>query len=421
MYNDRARLLAGVAFLVCTALFIVIGGTTPLQEAADSILNSSQSAATFFVKSITAAQIRNDYHKSGKTRSKNSFDGKVNILIVPGHQPDTGGTEFNGIYERDVVVDMADALANLLAQNPRYEVTVARSKTAWNPVLQSYFDTHANDIDAFIESQKSQMNQHLANGSIIAGTDQVSHNSASPQAARILYGINKWSSENHVDIALHLHLNDYAGRRPHRVGKYDGFAVYVPDKQYSNAEASLAIGTAISVRLNTYHATSTIPKENVGVIEDQELIAIGSNNTADSAALLIEYGYIYEPQFQNPEVRPAAVTEYAYATYLGLQDFFKDSPSSTTSDSLVLPYDWNTVTNTKDSSGPGVYALQTALRRLGHYPPKGKSFSDCPISGKAGPCTQMALSAYQKAKGLEATGTLGPKTRAALEQDLASH
>jgi len=419
MNDNRARLAAGVAFLACVIAFIAAGGMEPLQKAVDSIINRHLPAATFFIQSITSKQIQDDYQDFGRKRSAKSLDKKVRILIVPGHQPDTGGTEFKGTYERDIVVDIADALAGLLAQNPRYEITVARSKTAWSPTLQSYFDTHASDIDAFVQSQKSQMSEHLASGRIVPNSSQVSHNSASLPAARMLYGINKWTSENHIDITIHLHLNDYAGRLPNRVGTYDGFAVYTPDHQYSNAEASLAVSRSIAARLSKYHATSTIPKESVGVVESQELIAVGSNNTADGVAILIEYGYIYEPQFQNPSILPVAIANYAYETYLGLQDFFKD-PVPSHRDTLVASYDWASVSASNGAQGPDIYALQSALRHLDFYPPTGKSFSDCPISGKAGPCTQAALSAYQKANGLETTGTLGPKTRAALEKDLAS-
>jgi peptidoglycan hydrolase-like protein with peptidoglycan-binding domain len=77
------------------------------------------------------------------------------------------------------------------------------------------------------------------------------------------------------------------------------------------------------------------------------------------------------------------------------------------------------VTGTKNERGADVYALQAALHYLGYYPPSGKSFSDCPVSGEAGMCTRSAIEEYQEARGLEMTGLLGPKTRASLVHDLA--
>lgn len=428
----RKNLLWGAAGAGCVAAAVLLfsaGGAPPLREAAAWISHEAESASVFFVASITTEQIQNDYqniqalksNKSKKKSAKSSYasDGKIRILVVPGHQPDTGGTEFDGVLERDIVVDIAGALAELLAQNSHYEVMVARGKGAWNPVLQSYFDMYATEIETFIQSQELQMDNYLASGSILPQVDQVYHNSAGATGTLQLFGINKWASENAYDITLHLHLNDYARRRTNRVGTYDGFAIYVPEHQYSNAEASIAIGEAIAARLNAYHATSTLPQEDAGVVEDQELIAIGTNNTADGAALLIEYGYIYEPQFQESSVLSVAVADYAYATYLGLQDFFND-PIVPTFGSVSFPYDWSAVDAQKGESGPGIYALQAMLHYLGYYPPRDESFSECPVSGKSGPCTRRAIEAYQSAHGLETTGALGPKTREVLERELTA-
>ncbi|MDP1690299.1 MAG: peptidoglycan-binding protein [bacterium] len=421
----RNTLLWSVLCAGCVAsiiIFLSAGGIASLQGAATWTVGKAQAAAVFFVPSITVGQITGDYHG---VQTLDPINGsslpaptkKIRILIVPGHRPDVGGTVFGAVLERDIVTDIADALTTLLVQNPHYDVMVARTKSAWNPVLQSYFDTHATGIETFYTSQAAQMKNYLENGSILSAADQVYHNSTSAQGMIQLHGINKWASENKYDITLHLHINDDDMHRARVEGKYNGFAIYVPDHQYSNAEASKAIGEAIAVRLNAYHATSTLPKEDQGVVPDQQLIAIGSNNTADGAALLIEYGYIYEPQFQIPSVRTVAINDYAYQTYLGLQDFFKD-PVVSTYGTVSFSYDWATVTGKKKERGPDVYALQAALHYLGFYPPVGKSFSDCPVSGVAGFCTRSAIEAYQRAHGLEATGTVGPATRAALARDI---
>lgn len=345
---------------------------------------------------------------------------KIRILIMPGHQPNLGGTVFGEVQERDVVVDIADSLAGQLSQDPRYDVMIARTKKAWNPILQTYFDTHAADITAFRQSQALLMASSLASGSFKLESDQVYHISTPADAALQLYGINKWANENNIDITLHIHINDDDSHRAKVAGQYNGFTVYVPDHQYGNATTSKDIGESIAVRLNAFHATSTLPIEDAGVVEDQSLIATGSNNSANNAAFLIEYGYIYEPQFQIASVRPVAVADYAYQTYLGLQDFFHNS-TTIMPRSIAFPYNWTNVVAKKNMRGPGVYALQSALHHLGYYPPKGKNFSECPISGKVGPCTRTAIIAYQRAHKLAQTGVLGPKTRAALKKDLASH
>ncbi len=419
MDKDSLVLAAHAGAVAAVVVLLAAGGLrAPLTQAHRWTGTKAQSAAVFFIPSVTVTELRDTY-STGQTETKSGGDAKIRILIVPGHQPSKGGTEFKDLRERDMVVDIANDLANMIGSNSHFEVTVARGKSSWNPTFESYFSQYKTAIDDFAARQKELMNMHVADGSMLLTADQVHHNDAPSTAVTQLYGINKWATDHNINITLHLHINDYAGRRPNRAGMYRGFAVYVPDHQYSNAGASRKIGEAIANRLAAFHATSTMPREDAGVVEDQSLIAIGSNNSTDAAALLIEYAYIYEPQFQNAAVRKLAIADYAYQTYLGLQDFFADPPN-TSYGSLSFPYDWSTITLNDAGDGPGVYGLQSALRYLGYYPAQGASLVECPISGILGSCTKNAVKAYQRDHGLAATGTLSQKTRALLESDLSN-
>ena len=60
----------------------------------------------------------------------------------------------------------------------------------------------------------------------------------------------------------------------------------------------------------------------------------------------------------------------------------------------------------RDSSGPQVETLQKRLIELG-FDPKG-------VDGKFGSGTEAAVIAFQKSKGLDADGKVGPDTLAAL-------
>jgi len=64
------------------------------------------------------------------------------------------------------------------------------------------------------------------------------------------------------------------------------------------------------------------------LIEDQQLIALGRYNTSDTASLLIEYGYIYESKLADETGREQFFSAFADKIYLGLEDFFKSSPST---------------------------------------------------------------------------------------------
>lgn len=370
-------------------------------------------AGVFFVESITVASLQSTY-KSADTITRdatgNPVSNKIKILIVPGHEPSFGGAEYKNLKERDIVVDIAETLATLLRTNPRYEVIVSRDKQAWNPIFEQYFTQEWETIMAWKDKYKAEMIRLVGSGQIELKTDGVTHNSAPTDVARRLYGMNKWINENGVDIALHLHLNDNPRKNTSREGQYSGFAIYIPEQQYSNAKATGAVADAVSKRLSKYFPISNLPKESAGVVEDQELIAIGRHNTADAASMLIEYGYIYEPQFAGKETRDLITEEYALSTYLGIQDFFgAPNAKSDKTDSFLLSHKW------VDGGPADVLALQFSLANKGFYPPIGKTKNECGVTGILGPCTITALTNFQQVYRVsDQLGVVGEKTKEAL-------
>src|SRR5690348_1417178 len=91
-------------------------------------------AATFFIQSISANELRDKYKNVDETNKK------VKIILVPGHEPDYGGAEYGSLKERDMTVDLALRLADKLKADKRFEVVLTRDKAGWNPDLQKYFD-----------------------------------------------------------------------------------------------------------------------------------------------------------------------------------------------------------------------------------------------------------------------------------------
>ncbi len=245
--------------------------------------------------------------------------------------------------------------------------------------------------------------------------ERVPHNTALEKTSLKLYGINKWANEHGINIVLHIHFDDYGGRRQDEPGEYNGFVIFVPDHQFSNGKASMAIARKIFLRLAKYFPVSNAPREDSGVTEDSELIATGSNNSLDPASLLIEYGYIYEPQFNRPALRESVVRELAFQTYIGLKSFFEEA-TSTPYDTTLLPHRWQA------NIGPAVvnrdvFAVQTALALESFYPPDGISKNDCPPSGIYGPCTERAVQLFQgKYDITPRNGYVGERTRAKLNK-----
>lgn len=333
---------------------------------------------------------------------------KVKVLLMPGHEPAFGGAVLGDLRERDIAVDIANKMAVELRKNPNLEVTVARDQLNWNEDLSDYFEEEWEEIEDFVSGKKRIMQRAIRKGDIEVRDFEPVHNTAATDVALRLYGITKWANDEGYDLAVHIHLND-TGAQNHQ-----GFAVYVPDKEFGNAQAALPLGTAIAHELNRYNATSTLPIENYGVVEDQSLIALGAYNTAEFPSVLVEYAYIYEDKIANPEARDVVLSDMAHQTARGLKKYL--GATLVGSDTIILPYAWKELMVETEQSHPQVYALQVALKKLGFFPPKDQLIIGCPLSGVMDACTTQALSAYQKSKGWTPTGAVGPATKAALIQ-----
>jgi N-acetylmuramoyl-L-alanine amidase len=379
-----------------------------------AIANTSQFlAATILHKSLTVAELKQKYN--------DPTPKKIKVLIVPGHEPGYGGAEYGSLKEREMNVELANDLSDFLKNNGHYEVIMARDNTKWNPTLLSYFVREWDDIIAFFRESKDE-SLHQVSGNLTGGETttpstvtqpKVEHNVARTDVALRLYGINKWENENNVDIAIHVHINDNPRRNPTGPGIYSGFTMYVPEKEYTNSPTTKAVAETIFKRLAKYNPVSDLPIEDNGIVEEGDLIAIGAHNTANAASMLIEYGYIYEPQFQDKTVRLETLKDMAFQTYLGLQDFFgSGNDVSFAYDTLMLPHAWKGNLSQGNSNSDDALALQSALLLEGFYPGSGKTKNDCPRSGKIGPCTIEALSAFQKRYGIKGEeGVVGEKTR----------
>lgn len=374
---------------------------------------SKRTKTTSFAETMSASDLAETYAAAA------AGGDKVRILIMPGHEPDFGGTEFQGFYEREFVVDIAEKVATELRTDPNFEVYVARGTQGWNEDFEYYFDKQGRKIERFVETRKEAMEKLEKRGKLEENEEQASHNEARSDVALRLYGVSKWANENGVDLVLHLHLNDEMSHAAGEPGVYSGPAIYVPDSIYGNAKVSKALAEPVLERLLATNATSTFGLETKGIVEDRDLIAVGAYNTAEMPSLLIEYGYIYEPRITDENTRGLVFADYAYQTALGVKDFF-GSPGRPQQGTKVLPYPFSSdilaavSASSTPESARSLYALQASLHDLGFYPGTEASLSVCPISGLMNVCVTDAVKAFQASKGLEQTGSLGPQTRLAL-------
>ncbi|PIP87058.1 hypothetical protein COW81_02280 [Candidatus Campbellbacteria bacterium CG22_combo_CG10-13_8_21_14_all_36_13] len=406
---NRKTVFIFISLILFSIFVLNIPSETNIKNAKKWLVAS----VSIFHQKVSANDLRKEY-------AYNNLYGTrpINILIVPGHDKDSWGTQFGSIKETDLNIELATYLYEFLRDNTNFNAMITQDKTGYLPVFSNYFINERESIVAFRDKHGKVMNSAIEQG-WIESINGVEHNFAPNETAIKLYGINRWANENKIDIVIHIHFNDYPGRKHNVVGKYTGFSIYVPDSQYSNGKTSKEFGSFLLKRINTRLPISDLGKESVGVVEDQELIAIGSKNTLDAVSALIEYGYIYEPQFRNLKTRSLILKEAAYQTYKGIIDFFenkKEDSQTILADTTLLPYLWEKDLEYGTNNNDSTLFLQIALIKENLYPPKNKSVKICPVTGLFGFCTLESVKEFQKINNINPTGYVGPQTRSILNQ-----
>lgn len=350
---------------------------------------------------------------------------KIKVLIAPGHDNESSGTQFRNIREADLTSVMGELLFQLFDKDNKFEAFLLRDKKGYKKEFISYFKNEREKIIAFRDKFKGIIQAAFDVG-ILRRERGVVHNSVYGDISVKLYGINKWANENDIDLVLHLHFNDYPGHKYNQPGKYSGFSIYAPESQLPNSKASLDIAKKVFDKMSKYFAVSDYPPESKGIVEDQELIALGANGSLDTPALLIEHSYIYESPLVDKDLRPLIMREMALQTYAGINQYFNRQVIGEGGyNTFLLPYFWKRemakgVKNSKD-----VLALQAALVEEELYPPEGFSISQCPVTGNFLNCTKKAVLSFQKKYRQEiltplnlvsATGFVGKSTLKKLNQ-----
>lgn len=371
-------------------------------------------AGPFFAERITVEQILDNYKTD-----------KIKILIIPGHNNDSFGTQFKETKESQMNAELGQELFDFFQKDDKFEVYATRLKNGdYAPWFSDYFESNREEIKKFREESKKQMLRAMEQG-LPTGSNQVYHNSAKDDDSLNLYAVNKWANEHSIEVVFHIHFNDYPGRKLDQAGKYSGFSIYVPEYQLPNHLASSKLAKSLKNQLEKYFAKSDLPAEYSTLIEDQELIAVGANASRDGISVLTEYGYIYEPQFANQETRSIALKEAAYQTYVGIKKFFDENALfANKHETTLLPHMWTSPLKKGMVGSDDVLHLQAALLKEGLYPPESKTIEECPLSGVFKNCTFEAIKKFQEKyanevlkeneKTEKATGFVGQKTLAKL-------
>ncbi|MBX4210916.1 N-acetylmuramoyl-L-alanine amidase, partial [Candidatus Parcubacteria bacterium] len=344
MYRPREYFFAALFLIFTFGLY-----TRELNNGIRTFIVNRNPASVFFTSSISSGDIRTRYSRGQQIR----------VLIVPGHDNEYFGTSYKNLVEGDMTLKLGTRLTELLKNDPKLSVTVTRDATWYTPQFANYFNANKEGILSFINAHRDLM-ATLIDSNIVNSYENVRHNAAPSDVIYRLYGINKWANDNKMDIVIHVHFNDYP-RRKNVAGEYTGFVVFIPERQYSNAAASKDIAHILYNRLVAVYPSSDQPREAQGVTEDQELIAVGANNTVDGAAILTEYGYIYEPEFQDSNIQSIVLNELAFQTSQAVEEYVSGVQRPFTS--TLLPHRWNTNIEKGTKNNPDILSMQFALSR----------------------------------------------------------
>lgn len=245
----------------------------------------------------------------------------IKILLVPGHDDEVWGSQYGNTKEADMNLSLAKELFNILKKDKRFEVHITREKGGYTKEFADYFASNMESISSFKDEAMAKRQAEISSGVFVPKTS-VPHVKAKESVALKLYGLNKWANENKLDAMIHIHFNDYPRPSKWTLGKYKGFAVYIPEDQMVNSTESKLLGENIFLQLKKKYAISTYEKEKAGLIQDQKLIALGSNGTLlpDVRSVLIEYGYIY--RFKNKSARLQAYKNMSKLTAEGIKNYF---------------------------------------------------------------------------------------------------
>lgn len=362
-----------------------------------AIYNRGNLLALFFPESITVGELKAKYQTQ-----------HVRVLIVPGHDNEFSGTQFRGTREADVTLRLGSELFKLFAADPKFQVFVTRDEHGYVPEFSNYFAQDHSNIVSFRERLKNTMSALFETG-LVEKQVGMYHNFAKQEVSVRLYGMNKWANEHAIDLVIHIHFNDYPGHTADAIGTYSGFSMYVPEGQLPNARASREIAQSVFSELKNTMSVSSYPPEQSGVVEDQELIAIGANASLNATAFLTEYGYIYESPLRRETVRSYLFRELAYQTYAGVKKFFAPDYKINQYDSKLLPHYWDKDLSLGMTDDTDVASLQKVLRLEGIY--------SGPLTGNFFELTREAVMAFQKKHNFDSgsvNGRVGPHTRTIL-------
>ena len=239
-----------------------------------------------------------------KQVQEDPFDQELRDVIIAidaGHGgDDPGATGYAGIYEKDVVLSIATLLNNLFQTMPGYRAVMIRNGDYYIELRRRTLIARENHADVFLSIHADTFRSSSVNGvSVFALSDK----GATSETARILA-----EKENETDLIGGVSLKDKDEMLLHVVLDFASAA---------SLSASLEIGEKILGQISRFN---NLHKRRV---EQASFVVLKS---PEIPSLLIETGYISNPEEGKKLATRQHQQRIANGIYEGVRQYMEDSP-----------------------------------------------------------------------------------------------
>ena len=239
-----------------------------------------------------------------KQVQEDPFDQELRDVIIAidaGHGgDDPGATGYAGIYEKDVVLSIANLLNNLFQTMPGYRAVMIRNGDYYIELRRRILIARENHADVFLSIHADAFRTSSVNGvSVYALSDK----GATSETARILA-----EKENETDLIGGVSLRDKDEMLLHVVLDFASAA---------SLSASLEIGEKILGQISRFN------KLHKKRVEQASFVVLKS---PEIPSLLIETGYISNPEEGKKLASRQHQQRIANGIYEGVRQYMEDSP-----------------------------------------------------------------------------------------------
>ncbi len=229
------------------------------------------------------------------------------VVIDPGHGgKDPGTTGPLGVHEKDVVLAISRDLAQTLQKDPCFRAALTRSGDYFIPLRGRLAIARQDKGDIFVAIHADAYPDRYASGAAVFA---LSAHGASSEAARWLAEKENYSELNDVSLSGLPDQSEVLR------------SVLIDLSQTATISSSLQLGTSLLQQLNKvgnlhYHR-----------VEQAPFMVLKS---PDIPSLLVETGFLSNPNEERRLRDPAYQQKMAQALYLGIRSYFLHNPPPNT-------------------------------------------------------------------------------------------